>query len=86
MYTPENKASKYALLKAILRTIGLRRLFLPVALSLLNVASSFSQPFIVNRVVTLMSSSSIDANQANGLIGATLLAYLIFAVLLASLM
>lgn len=75
-----DKSSKYSLLKAILRTIGIRQLGLACGLNLLNIASEYAQPFIIKRVVTIMSDPIIDANQANGLIGATMLAYFAYAV------
>lgn len=48
---------------------------------LLNIGFTFSQPFLIQRIVSFLSEESPSVNVRNGLIGATVLIYSGIAVI-----
>ncbi|CEJ86129.1 hypothetical protein VHEMI04016 [[Torrubiella] hemipterigena] len=74
-----NKKSRFALLRAFLKTLGKRQLVMGAAICWLNVACSYLQPFIIQAVVAAMGETDLPDHTRNGLIVSTMLAYLLYA-------
>lgn len=63
-----------------MKTAGPAHVWTALVATWLNVALSYTQPFIIQRIITAMNEPELDVQTANGLLGATVLSYFAFAV------